>query len=92
MHITSALIHALPPHQRRVLNRAEAASYVCVSPGYFDKLVATGIYPNALPYGGLKRWDRVALDLALDRASGTTGSTTDAPGAYDTWKTAHGQG
>ncbi len=93
MALTAALIHALAPNDRRVLSRAEAASYVGVSPGHFSKLVEASTMPNSLPtYGRTRRWDRNAIDQALDRASGTTTSTKDALTAYDAWSSARGQG
>src|SRR5262245_55113443 len=67
--LTTELIHALPISDRRVFNRSEAASYVGVSTGYFDKLIASGNMPKALSLPGVKRWDKAALDRALDKMS-----------------------
>lgn len=67
---TCELIHALPPSSRRCFDRREAASYICVSVGYFDKLVQAGTMPAPLPYPGLKRWDKRSLDLAVNVMSG----------------------
>ncbi|MER8966304.1 XRE family transcriptional regulator [Mesorhizobium sp. M0808] len=72
--INCALIHALPPSDRRVFGRAEAASFVGASVGYFDKLVRAGIMPAPLPLPGVKRWDVRALDRALDGLSGISES------------------
>lgn len=72
--ITCELIHALPPSDRRVFGRLEAASYVGASVGYFDKLVRAGIMPQPLPLPGVKRWDVRALDRALDGLSGISES------------------
>lgn len=88
------LIHALPVSERRVLNREEAASYVGVSPGHFDTLVSSGTLPCPLPgYGRTRRWDRAAIDQALDQASGLSappgGSVSNA---YDIWSNSRGQG
>lgn len=94
MNLTAALIHALPPEERRVFNRGEAASYAGVSPGHFDKLVAAGTLPNALPYGRIRRWDKVALDHYLDRASAVPSEAArEQPvvSAYDAWSNARGQ-
>lgn len=71
---TCGLIHALPPSDRRVFGRAEAASFVGASVGYFDKLVRAGIMPKPLSLPGVKRWDIRALDKALDGLSGISGS------------------
>ena len=93
MDITAGLIHALTPCERRVLSRAEAASYVGVSPGHFSKLVENGAMPTPLEaYGRARRWDKAALDHALDSTSGVNGSAAVALGAYDLWRSAHGEG
>ncbi|RWK41123.1 XRE family transcriptional regulator [Mesorhizobium sp.] len=73
--ITCGLIHALPPSDRRVFGRPEAASFVGASVGYFDKLVRAGIMPQPLSLpGGVKRWDVRALNKALDGLSGISES------------------
>lgn len=93
MHITAGLIHALPAHERRVFNCDEAASYVGVSPGHFRKLVEQGAMPPPLaPLGHVRRWDKEALNKVLDGASGIAGSAGAAPGAYEAWSSARGQG
>lgn len=93
MHLTAGLIHALPVHQRRVFNRDEAASYVGVSAGHFMKLVGEGTLPAPLAaYGRVRRWDKAALDMFLDGASGANSSVPVATAAYDQWRNARGQG
>lgn len=93
MHLTAALIHALPVHERRVLNREEAASYVGISRGHFNKLVDDGTLPGPLPgYGRIRRWDKAALDRALDISSGVTSASLSPAGAYEQWRAANGQG
>jgi hypothetical protein len=52
----------------RLLSGADAAVYLGVAPATFSKWVADGRAPKPLP--GTRRWDRKALDLALDKASG----------------------
>jgi hypothetical protein len=47
---------------------ADAAAYCGVTPATFSKWVADGRAPKPLP--GTRRWDRKAIDLALDKASG----------------------
>jgi predicted DNA-binding transcriptional regulator AlpA len=93
MDLTAALIHALPLAERRVFNRAEAASYVGISPGHFDKLVTAGILPDRLPFGNIRRWDKAALDRFLDTA-GTlpTDQRPAGESAYETWSRSRGQG
>ena len=70
----------IPLDQRRGLTKAEAAAYVGVCAATFDKATKDGRYPLASLPGG--RWDRRALDAAMDRLSGL-GATSDA---YDEWK------
>ena len=50
------------------MSGAEAAAYCSVTPATWSKWVAIGIVPGPLP--GTRRWDRRAIDLALDKASG----------------------
>ncbi len=53
----------------RCLNRREAAAYCgCESLPAFDGWVRRGIVPGAMR--GTRRWDRKAIDAALDRLSG----------------------
>lgn len=52
----------------RGLTRENAASYCGLSLSGFDAWVAEGRVPGPIP--GTRRWDRKAIDLALDRASG----------------------
>ena len=95
MHLTTELIHALPVSERRVFSRDEAASYLGVSPGLFDSLVIKRIVPRSLPLPSrVKRWDKVALDRALNDLSGLHDNNLDgsATSAYDTWRADRGQG
>jgi excisionase family DNA binding protein len=52
----------------RLMSGADAAAYCGVSPETFSKWVAAGTVPAPMP--GTRRWDRKAIDLALDKASG----------------------
>jgi excisionase family DNA binding protein len=89
MNIVTELIHALPIHERRVFNRAEAASYVGVSPGHFAKLVLEGKMPAPIStYGRARRWDKAALDHILDGESSNVNATATA---YDQWRQGRGQ-
>jgi len=65
----------------RVLSRAEAAAYCGCSPGLFSDWIRRGIIPGPIP--GTHRWDRKAIDVALDRISGLTVSIADP---FDEWK------
>lgn len=53
---------------QRLLSRAEAAAYCGFKPSAFSAHVAAGRLPAALP--GVRKWDRKAIDLHLDKLSG----------------------
>jgi hypothetical protein len=68
--------------QPRVLSKEDAAIYCgCESPSTFYDWIKRGIIPGPIP--GTHRWDRKAIDLALDKASGigTKGSS-----ALEAWR------
>jgi excisionase family DNA binding protein len=67
---------------RRGLTREEAAAYLGLSPQGFDSWVRAGRIPGPLP--GTKRWDRKAIDAALDKLSGLAPSME--PSALEKWK------
>jgi hypothetical protein len=69
------------PIQPRGLTREAAAAYVSLSPEGFDEWVKRGIVPS--PIRGTNRWDRRAIDAALDRASGLAATPETA---FDDWK------
>jgi len=71
-------IGALP----RRMTRELAAYYVGVSPTTFDARVQDGIYPGP-HYDG--RYDRAALDLAVDRQSGFDVNPPEADDHHDDW-------
>lgn len=52
----------------RLLSGADAAAYCGITAATFSKWVAAGTAPPPLP--GTRRWDRKAIDLALDKSSG----------------------
>lgn len=54
--------------EKRLITRREAAAYVGLSVSSFDDWVKRRRLPGPL-FGG-RRWDRKAIDQALDRASG----------------------
>jgi hypothetical protein len=56
------------------MTREMAAYYVGISPTTFDVRVRSGVYPGPHEDG---RYDRVALDLAVDRQSGLDADDTD---------------
>jgi hypothetical protein len=67
----------------RGLTRRDAAAYCGLSSEGFNAWVKRGIVPGPIP--GTQRWDRRAIDLALDRASGIVTIVDGA--AYDNWRT-----
>lgn len=54
--------------QPRLMSGADAAAYMGLTPGTFCQWIKDGRAPPALP--GTRRWDRKAIDLALDKLSG----------------------
>jgi hypothetical protein len=65
----------------RGMTHEHAAAYLELTVSGFDDWVRRGLIPG--PIKGTKRWDRKAIDLALDRASEIT---TTKPSAYELWK------
>lgn len=63
----------------RGLSREAAATYCGLSLSGFDDWVADGRIPKAIP--GTRRWDRKAIDLALDQASGL-----QSPSEFEKWR------
>ncbi len=74
------------PIQPRGLTREDAAAYCGLTPEGFDVWVKRGIVPGPIP--GTQRWDRKAIDLALDRASGLE-SPQKEDNAFEQWRAAH---
>lgn len=71
----------------RLMTGTEAAKHCRVTPVTFAKWVASGIVPG--PLAKTRRWDRKALDLALDKASGivaATAPTNDNEAAENAWE------
>ena len=62
------MTEAPPPLAPRVLAKPAAAAYCGLTESGFDHWVTTRKLPG--PMKGTRRWDKVALDLALDRLSG----------------------
>ena len=56
------------PLAPRVLMKAQAAAYCSLTESGFEHWVRTRKLPG--PLKGTRRWDKVAIDLALDRLSG----------------------
>lgn len=70
----------------RLMSGPDAAAYLGVTPAAFSKWVAQGIIPKPLP--GTRRWDRKAIDLALDKASDIVAPSVvpDEENALENWK------
>lgn len=79
-------VTALPLGVRpRCLTREQAAEYcACDTIGAFDDWVRRGIVPKAMP--GTTKWDRCAIDRALDRRSGLIDDPTTS---FDEWAASH---
>jgi hypothetical protein len=68
---------------RRGLSREEAATYGgCESLSAFSDWIRRGIMPGPIP--GTRKWDRKAIDAALDRLSGLQPTIAMSP--FDQWK------
>jgi hypothetical protein len=68
----------------RGLSKEDAAAYAgCDSLSTFNNWIRRGIMPGPIP--GTHKWDKKAIDAALDALSGL--KTTIAPtSAFDEWK------
>lgn len=71
----------LPP---RLLTRSEAAAYCRMTPSRFSQLVKAGTLPASI--AGTTRYDRMAIDRALDKLSGLTTDVELSP--LQKWKQA----
>jgi hypothetical protein len=61
----------------RCLNRRQAADYCgCGSLSAFDDWVRRGIVPG--PITGTRRWDRKAIDAALDKRSNLVAASSSS--------------
>ncbi len=67
----------------RIFTRPEAAAYCGLKPAGFSSWVREGILPGPIP--GRKRWDRRAIDAALDKLSGLD-QAQEGGSALDAWK------
>jgi hypothetical protein len=66
------------------MTKEEAAEYCgCASMSAFDVWIRKGIVPGAI--AGTNRWDRKAIDLALDKASNIE-TTVPAGSLLANWK------
>ncbi|WP_431014538.1 hypothetical protein [Bradyrhizobium pachyrhizi] len=71
----------------RVLSKEEAAAYCgCKTLAAFDQWRAKGIVPGPIP--GTTKWDRKAIDAALDRASGLVTDPVKELSPFQRWRAA----
>ncbi len=63
--------------QPRGLSRAQAATYINVSPPTFDLLVEEGVMPRPRKLRGRKVWDRLDIDAYFARIPYDDGTTAD---------------
>ncbi len=69
----------------RGMSKETAAQYAgCESLSSFDDWVRRGIMPPKIP--GTNKWDRKAIDAALDRLSGFQPTIAPKASAFDLWK------
>lgn len=69
------------PFLPRGLSRVEAAQYIGVSPGTFDRLVEDGTMPKPKCIRARRVWDRLAIDMAFTDLDG--GGEDDAARGWD---------
>lgn len=71
------------PDWPRLLSRVQAAAYVGVSTGTFDKEVAVGYWPPGERRGSRIIWDRALLDRYQDARSGLAAPGSEEPNEWD---------
>lgn len=82
---------ALPPTLApRLIDRAAAAAYACMSPNTFDQMVLDRLMPQPRVFPGTKRkaWDVRELDTAID-ALPHHGEDADLVGSDVGWDDEH---
>ncbi|MEY9184881.1 helix-turn-helix transcriptional regulator [Bradyrhizobium sp. USDA 313] len=69
----------------RLMSGTDVANYCGITLATLSKWITEGRLPPPLP--GTRRWDRKALDLALDKMSGIEAPVTHAQeDEYTSWK------
>ena len=69
----------------RGMSKEQAAAYVgCQTLSTFNNWIRRGIMPGPIP--GTHKWDRKAIDAALDRLSGFRPTIKHQLSPYDAWK------
>lgn len=73
--------------EKRLMTKREAAAYLALPPRRFAATVASGQLPRPVLRG---RWDREALDRAIDAMSGATSRRdADIEQRYRDWQAEH---
>ena len=67
----------------RIVTKRRAAEYCGLSTSGYQAWVDEGFVPGPLP--GTKRYDRLAIDRAIDKLSGI-GGVSDPESEYEAWK------
>lgn len=69
----------------RGLSKEDAAAYAgCESMSSFNDWIRRGIMPGPIP--GTHKWDRKAIDAALDRLSGLEVKIAQEMSPFDKWE------
>lgn len=76
-----------PAIEPRLLSKADAAAYCGLTPGGYDAWVKAGRLPG--PIAGTHRYDKKAIDAALDRLSGLQNRDAELAEA-ERWLAEHG--
>ena len=72
----------IPP---RGMSKKQAAAYAgCETLSAFNNWIRRGIMPGPIP--GTHKWDRKAINAALDRLSGLQPTMQPRLSSYDAWK------
>ena len=71
----------------RLMTGTQAAEYCELVPATFSAWVAAGRLPPPLP--GTRRWDRRAIDAALDKLSGLAPSIVLSDDPFEEWERAY---
>lgn len=67
----------------RCITKGQAAAYCNITPSAFSNWVSRGILPGPIP--GTYRWDKKAIDRALDTISGIP-SPSEEEDPFEAWR------
>jgi hypothetical protein len=84
-HLSKVMTRKSRVIEPRGMSKEQAAAYAgCESLSAFNDWVRRGIMPRPIP--GTRKWDRKAIDAALDRMSGLDSKIRPQLSPYDEWK------